>query len=239
MRLFSLFCLAALLTLTACDFTGRRVRGDGNITSRDHKITGFTGVDVSGAIDVIVTGDSVTSVRLETDNNLHEHIEVYEDHGVLHASTRNNINPDPTRGIKLYVSAPALNYFEASGACSIVSKNRITTSKPVEVGLSGASTLKLDIKAPSIRVDGSGASNINLSGETRTLDIDGSGSTEVRAFGLLSETTNIGLSGAGTAEVYASVKLNVNGSGASDVRYKGNATVTSDLSGAGSLKKVE
>ena len=46
------------------------------------------------------------------------------------------------------------------------------------------------------------------------------------------------MSGACDAEVFASVKLDVNASGASHVKYKGNATVTRNVSGAGSVKKV-
>ena len=46
------------------------------------------------------------------------------------------------------------------------------------------------------------------------------------------------MSGAGDAEVFASVKLDVEVSGASDVKYKGNAAVSQDVSGAGSVKKV-
>ena len=48
------------------------------------------------------------------------------------------------------------------------------------------------------------------------------------------------ISGAGSAEVYASVKLDAEVSGAGTVRYKGNATnVSQHVSGAGSVNKVE
>ena len=47
------------------------------------------------------------------------------------------------------------------------------------------------------------------------------------------------MSGACDAEVFASVKLDVKASGASDVKYKGNAAVSQHVSGAGNVKKVQ
>jgi hypothetical protein len=49
----------------------------------------------------------------------------------------------------------------------------------------------------------------------------------------------VAISGAGSAEVYASVKLDATVSGAGNVNYKGNASeVNQHVSGAGSVKKV-
>jgi Putative auto-transporter adhesin, head GIN domain len=78
-----------------------------------------------------------------------------------------------------------------------------------------------------------------LKGETKDFSADGSGSTDIKCFELLAENTNVELSGAGDAQVFASVKLDVQVSGAADVKYKGNAAVTKEISGAGSVKKVE
>jgi len=55
----------------------------------------------------------------------------------------------------------------------------------------------------------------------------------------MAENTQVELSGAGDAQVFASVKLDVRVSGAADVKYKGNATVSQSVRGAGSVKKVE
>jgi hypothetical protein len=51
---------------------------------------------------------------------------------------------------------------------------------------------------------------------------------------------HVKLSGASGAEVFASVKLDANASGASHVKYKGNpAEVGQSVSGAASVKKAE
>jgi len=90
-----------------------------------------------------------------------------------------------------------------------------------------------------VETGSSGAGSISLKGETKDFSVDGSGSTDIHCFELLAENTSVELSGAGDAQVYASVKLDVHVSGAADVKYKGNANLTKEISGAGSVKKVD
>ena len=66
------------------------------------------------------------------------------------------------------------------------------------------------------------------------------GAGKAHCYELLSETTKVDISGAGDADVFASVKLDAQVSGAGSVTYKGGATnVAQQVSGAGSVKKVE
>ena len=234
------FLIGLVVVLSSChSFEGNKVKGDGNITSETRPgLTAFEGVDVSGAIELyLIPGDF--SVKVETDKNLQEHIEVIKDGSRLKVRPAHRTNLDPTGKIKVYVSAPTLKYIGASGACNVVSEGKITTEEVMEVELSGASNANLDIKALNVEVDASGACEITLRGETKNLSIEGSGSTSVRAFDLLAENTDVELSGAGDVDVFASVKLDARTSGASSIRYKGNAAVTQHVSGAGSVKKVD
>ena len=105
--------------------------------------------------------------------------------------------------------------------------------------MSGACNADFGIKAPSVKVILSGACAVKLNGETKDFSVEGSGSTTVDCFDLLSENANIDLSGAGNANVYASVKLDASASGSTDIRYKGSPAVNSSVSGAGSVKKAD
>ncbi len=58
-------------------------------------------------------------------------------------------------------------------------------------------------------------------------------------YDLLSENARVDITGAGSAEVYASVKLDAQVSGAGSVNYKGNPTnVKQEVSGAGSVSRA-
>ena len=67
----------------------------------------FHSVEVSGAIHVYVKQDSVMQpVKVETDENLQDLVEIVESNGVLYISPEDNYNLDPTRSITVYVAAP-------------------------------------------------------------------------------------------------------------------------------------
>jgi hypothetical protein len=187
---------------------------------------------------VYVTQDSVYKVTVEADGNLFEYIEVREEGNTLRIREMDGYNLDPSRGIKVYVSAPRFTQFDASGACEIITQNQVRSTERIDVDLSGACDVQLDLNAPAVTVDASGASSIKLKGETKDLKLDGSGSVNFRCFDLMSESVYVGISGAGDAEVHASVKLDVSVSGAGSVKYKGNAAVNQSISGAGSVNKV-
>lgn len=238
-RIFVLALFSAIIFSSCHGIFGKRIRGNGNIKTEARTAGQFNSIDVSGAIDVYVKQDSVFSIRVESDENLLEYIQVVDDGDVLRIHPERGYNPRSTRGIKVYVSSPAFRSFEASGACRIYSENKITSAGMIDIDLSGSCDVKLEINTPKTEAKLSGACSIQLKGETKEFKVEGSGSTDIKCMELMAENVDIDISGAGDADVYASVKLNVEVSGAGDVKYKGNATVSQSVSGAGSVKKVE
>jgi hypothetical protein len=240
MKRIFLFLVFSLVLLTSCrDFFGRRVRGNGKLSTETRTAASFNGVKVSGAIDLYVRQNSSPSIKIEADENLLKYIEIENDGNMLVIHTKRGVNLRPTRSLRVYIGAPAFSRLEASGACDIFSENKISSPETLNIDLSGASDAKLEVNAPRVDVDVSGAGTVTLKGETRDFSVDGSGSTDIKCYGLLAENTKVGISGAGSAEVFASVKLDVDVSGAADVRYKGNGTVSQRVSGAGSVKKTD
>lgn len=238
----TLICsILAIIFFSSCHYIGgKRVRGNGHIISQSRQTGSFDAIDVGGAIEVYIRQDSSSAVRVETDENLQELVEVYEQSGVLYIEPRNNYNLKPSNNrIKVYVSAPRFRSIEVSGASNVYGENRITETEKISIGLSGASNVKLDAKAPSFDIDMSGASDIKLSGETRDLRVKGSGASGAKCLDMKAENVTVDISGASSAEVFASVKLDAEASGASGVKYRGDASVSQHTSGAGSVKKLD
>lgn len=240
MKRYLFFVLLFAFTLSSCQFVGgKRIRGNGTIVTENREAGTFNAVHVSGNADLYVKQDSVNSVKVEADENLLEHIIIDVHDGTLRIRPRDGANLKPSRSIKVYVSGPSISNFKASGACDIISENKITSSDKISIQLSGASDVKMELMAPDVKAELSGAGSITLWGQTKNFIVDGSGSTDIKCFDLQSENTNVEISGAGDAEVFASVQLDIRVSGAGDVKYKGNATVNKQISGAGSVKKVD
>lgn len=231
--------IAASIVFASCDYIGgRRISGNGNVSTESRPLTGFTGIRVGGAVDVVVTQDSAFGVKVETDENLQQYYETYVEDGMLRIREVRNMNPRPSRKTIVHVSAPELRNFGVSGACSVKSTNRLRSGETILVDISGASDADLDLDAPAVAVELTGASSADLKGQTQTLTIKGSGSSDVNAYDLLSENTEVRLSGAGSAEVHASLKLEAKTSGAAHIRYRGSPSLNSSISGAGSVKQV-
>ncbi len=242
MKKLFLLSFLGLLIFSSCDYMdGKRVKGNGNVVTRDRNTTGkFHSVDVSGALSVYVKQDSGQSVRVEADENLQELIEIHEEGGTLHISPRDNFNLDPSNNaIKIFVTAPQFRSLEVTGASNIYSENRLTSSETLDIQLTGASEARLDVKAPRVNAGMTGASHITLSGETKDLDIEGAGASGIKSFDLKTENTRLDIAGACSAEVFASVKLDVEASGASEVEYKGTPAITQSVTGASNIRKVD
>lgn len=221
------------------DMFGKRIRGNGNKSTETRNLSGFQKIDVSGAIDVFVKTDSTRSVKVEADQNLLQYIVTDEENGTLYIHEADGVSLRYHGKIKVYVAAPSFSGFEASGACKISSENQVKSADKIRIEVSGASNIDLDVNTPYVDAGASGACTIRLKGETKEFKVHGSGSTDIKCFDLLTETTHVDISGAGDAEVSASVKLDVGVSGAGSVKYKGSPSVSQNISGAGSVKKVD
>lgn len=240
MNRFLSIALFSAVVFSSCRYvTGKRIKGSGNVITQTRTFSGFTGVDVSNAIELFVKQDSVFSTKVEADDNLQQYIIIEQDGSTLRIKQQNNTNLDATGKIKVYVTAPLFKSLDASGACYIKSENVLTSTDAIDMDVSGASNAELELKAPKVSAEMTGASSLKLKGQTKDLYIEGAGASHAKCFELLSENANVDVAGASSAEIFASVKLKADASGASDVRYKGNMEVSQSTSGAGSVKKVE
>jgi hypothetical protein len=228
------------ITLVSCRFVGNEsIRGNSSVTSETRSVSGFSGIEVGGAMDVYLMQDSITGVKIETDQNLMEYIQTGVKDNTLEIRSERGFNLRPSRKIKVYVSSPDIRYIEASGACNIIGQNTISGNDLIEIRLSGASNITMNVKAPAVDSKLSGAGTISLSGETKDFSASGSGSTDIKCFDLKAENTKVKITGSGDAEVFASVNLDVRVSGAGSVRYRGNPSIDQHISGAGNVKKAD
>ncbi|HTL08737.1 MAG TPA: head GIN domain-containing protein [Chitinophagaceae bacterium] len=231
----------AFITTSSCRYMwGKRVRGNGNISTSERSVSAFKNVEVSGAIDLYVAQGETKPVRIETDANLLPYIEVQQDGERIEIKPREGVNLRPTGKIKVYVTSPNYHQIEVSGASNITGQTKIVNKEDLRMGVSGAGDIAMEVDAPSVAAEVSGAGTVNLKGQTRTFDLTLTGAAKAHCYDLLAENTKVEISGAGSADVYASVKMDADLSGAGSVRYKGGATSGSQqVSGAGSIKKVD
>lgn len=235
-----IIAIVFLLTLCAsCQiFGGKKVKGNGTIISRNESVKAFKSIEVSGGMLVRLKQDAASSLRIETDENLMEYIEVNVDGNTLEVHAKDGYNLDPSKEITLFISAPEYDKIDLSGATHLNTEGLITEDE-IELQASGASEITMQIKCSSFNAGLSGASELKLNGEASKFDVDASGASKIRCMNLQTNETTLDLSGASEAEVAVEKQLNVEASGASNVSYRGNANIKQNSSGASNVRKAD
>jgi len=208
------------------------VKGDGNVVTRERKVSTFEQVDVSGAFTVYLKQGSSHGVTIEADENLHPII-ITEVEG----NTLKIYADEPIRKAKkmaVYVNFPEISSLDISGACEIFSKSVLKGAK-LKLDFSGASEAELQLDYQKLMIDGSGASEMELSGSVEEVRMELSGASDIDAEELKVIDMYLSTSGASDVDVNVTGMLEVHSSGASEVEYVGNPQLKVDKSGASSV----
>lgn len=227
--------LITLLIIVSCNVIGER--GSGNVIREERKVSSFTGIDVSGAFDIILAQGTSNSVIVEADDNLLNLIRTEVRDNILVIDNKKPISH--SKSLKVFITFTELKTIDLSGAVGIESQGKLNLSD-LTISGSGASEGKLDMDVQKLKIDCSGGSKLKLTGSAKDVDVDASGAVDLFAFDFPAETYKLSISGAGKADINVSKELNVDISGAATVHYKGNPTKNiQDISGAGTVKKVD
>lgn len=237
MRILLIASVIALVLSSCRLLGGERISGNGRIVTQQRNVSRFDGVDIGGAMEVRLRQDATPSVRVEADENLQEYIDIHVEGGTLVVVPERGFNLRPSNKIIVYVSSPDLKDVEVSGASRLIGETPISGNR-LQVHVSGASEVNMDVKLSELETDISGASAVQFRGSASTVSTQASGASKVRCRDLATDETTVELSGASTAEVAANKQLNIEASGASNVRYWGNASINQKSSGASNVQKV-
>jgi hypothetical protein len=229
-------CCCALPDLGALTGQGPLV-GSGNVVTEEFDLSGFDRVEVSNAFDVQIRQGDDFSVTARVDDSVVEYLEIVQQGDTLriglkpHTYTMVNVET-----LEAEVTMPELRGLEVSGA-GIVSLAGFQSSEAFYADVSGASSLHGDLRTGGVRFDVSGSSDAQLSGSGEDLVMNVSGASSVDLAEFPVGDADIQVSGASSAAVNVSGRLDVEASGGSHVRYRGDPTLGSvDSSGGSSIE---
>jgi len=225
------------------------------------KVSSFTAISVSSAIDLFLTQSNKNDVAVSASNDeIRDHIitEVVGGTLIIRLGDKGNWMSWRKWGnykTKAYVSIKDIDALTASGASNVHLVNTIESPK-MRIKLSGASDFRGNLKAGvlmyqltgasdykgevianSIDIDGSGASTIELTGSVDDLAIEVSGASDAKLYNLTAKGAILKASGASHVNANVTEILRAKSSGASDINYKGNPNVKeSNTSGASNIR---
>ena len=192
-----------------------RIKGSGISKSELRDVSGFKAIKVRGALNVEVTAQKDFSVSVEADDNLLEHVKTEIDNGTLEIWSEGKISPKTS--INIRISMPEVNSVDIAGASSAVVSN---------------------VKSDSIRLEASGASKIKIDGEATSLKSEANGACKIDAENLRVENAEVEANGASKTAVQVMNEVKADASGASTIYYSGDPkNVIQHSSGASSVKR--
>ena len=228
--------LASLMVfIIATPVFANSIKGNGDVQSQDREIGNFSGIKVSGAYTIYLSQNNECSLRVVADENIQEIIKTEVINDVLYIKNETDIRN--AKKMELYIGFKYLRFIKANGAISLKNESELKFDE-LQIEINGASSAKLELSANKLSIDNSGASSIYLKGKVNELNIDISGAGSVNALDLKASEARVDISGVGSGKVYVVDKLRVSISGIGSVKYKGDPTVTSDISFLGVIKKI-
>ena len=232
------------------------ITGSSKVETREFDYADFKDVTVGNAFKVDVTQSDSYRVSITMNENLFDYLDISQSGGTLtirmkphysylHATRQASINMPDLRVLKLSGATQG----EVDG---------FSSTHPLEVDISGASSLDIDdleagdvnfdisgaskvsgsIEMANGRLIVSGASTVELRGSAADVTINVSGASRARLTDFPVADAAVDLSGASSATVNASGRLDVDLGGASRLTYFGNPTLgTVNVSGGSTLSE--
>lgn len=188
-------------------------------------VSGFEQVKASGAIDVVLTQGSATTVKVDADSDVLASVKtevqgntlvLFREQGLLSMLSNKQVT--------VYITCPRLTAITVSGASDVKSTTPFTADS-FTIQASGASDVTLNLNVKTLTASASGASDLRLTGRADRQKIHLSGSSDYKGYDLQSRSADIHASGASDAYVAVADELQSHTSGSSDVHYRGKPRV--------------
>ncbi len=230
------FLAAILLTAQACKDSC--LEGSGTEKTDKRQLAAFNELEITGSFNVTLVQDSTSSVTITADDNIVSVIKTDVSGDKLKISSDKK-NLCSTKEIAITIGVRSLKSIAASGAVELESNGHLNLGD-LELNLSGATKVNLDVTAANIETEASGVNDITLKGQARSHNIAFSGSGNLKAFDLVTGNYTIESSGQSNCDINVLNELNINTTGAAEIKYKGTPKkINKNKTGALTLTKTD
>lgn len=240
MKQFLLGHKFSLLLVAAISFAGcssKCIEDSGNHIVRDITVSPFDEIEIDGPVKLVLRQDSSFKVAVSADSSIIEKIKTT----VSGEKFKVSLEPMQYCGsdsIVIHAGIGALTEIKAAGASKVYSEGSLHVGD-IDMKLSGATELNLNLYAGKVKTESDGAARLALSGQAGVHELDSKGVLELNAFDFVVAQYDIDIQGTGKSNINVLNDLKVKTSGSSTIYYKGNPKNVSDKkSGTSKLEKV-
>jgi hypothetical protein len=209
---------------------------DANAILREGK--GYEAIEVSDGIDLFISfGEEAIAVSASETKYRDKIKTVVEDRVLKISYDEKGFSWNTKRNLKAYVSFKSLTALSASGGSNIIVEGGIK-GNDLNIDISGGCGFKGRVEINKLTIDQSGGSDININGTAAKVSINASGGSDFNGYLLITDYCDAQASGGSDIEITANKEINARASGASDISFKGSASlIETKSSGASNVSK--
>lgn len=197
----------------------KKVEGNGIVKTEYRKLSdNITAVEVSNGLEVIVDQDQNAAMKIEADNNLHEHIKTEIENGTL--KIYSDVNIRNAKAKTVYIKVPNISAVETSSGASISSSKELS-GKNIRLSASSGSEMKLTLNYATVSCSSSSGSDIILRGKAEKLTTDSSSGSSIDAEDLTVNNAIAESSSGSSIELRATEALTAKASSGGSITYAG------------------
>lgn len=226
-----LFVLSTLIIFSSCETEDP---GPLQEVEKEFAIVDFDRLEMGSALNIRVEHSNTYSIQVSGDRRNVDDLEVLKSGGTLIIQFEDN--RERKHETYITIAMPRLEAVNFSGA-SVSKISDFTSDGHLDVFLSGASVCQLDVNYNEIDLSVSGASSLRMYGEGEKFSAEVSGASVLTAFDYTVNVAKVIVSGASSGKVMVLDALDVVAGGASSLLYRGNPSVSSNISGSSTVQK--
>ncbi|MBS1636041.1 MAG: DUF2807 domain-containing protein [Bacteroidetes bacterium] len=207
--------MKTIMITTGLLFAAFSFKAQTSTETRD--IKPFKHLDISGAASVEYTQSDTLSLKVFANSDDLSNVVTVSDGETLVIKSKGSTK----NGYTVKIASNGLNQVVCNGASKLLSTNTVMADS-LNIDVTGASTVRMEVKTRAVDVVTNGASTVDLAGTTAKLYTNANGASTIKAYKLNATTVNAVAGGASTVKVFASDKINANATGASTIKFKGD-----------------
>jgi hypothetical protein len=208
-----------------------KIKGSGNVITKEYPVQSFDGIDVSGVFQLILTQGSKEGVKVVADDNLQELFEVKNEGSKLVVRTKKDKNWSTGDNSKLvvYVTFRNLKSMDLKMVGGTTTEGELNFDD-LSIKNKSVGHVKLNMTLKNLNLDNTSVGSMNLTGKADNATIVSHGVGSISASDFVVQTMDIDNTGVGGAEVNAQKEIKIKDSFLGKVKNKGNAEVKKKVS---------
>ena len=214
-----ILCLLGFISFNAfakCD--DEKVKGNGNVVSKDRALASFDKINLAGSIDIIIDQNGKESATVETDENLQEYIITEIKDGALNIHEKEHYDLKSTKLI-VHLSCSKLKAISSGGSGDVKTASTIT-GDDFAISHGGSGDFNLNFAVKKLKISTAGSGDYVLKGTADEFNLSSAGSGDVNAKEMACTTAKISSAGSGDVILKKGVTASVSSVGSGDVSYQ-------------------